>query len=384
MADADWRALFRPLPQTEDEVAALIALASLAGMTPRRLWRLLAADEPTKAWRQVLNAKIAPSGRAGDPSPGWTAQARLFSPAQRLHAHRQLGVSVDVFGGSTYPVRLRDDPYPPPVLFRLGSDGPLDRTAIAVVGTRRCTRYGRDVAHELGASLASADIDVVSGLARGIDAAGHAGALQTNPARTIAVVASGLDIVYPRGNRDLWHQVARHGRLLSEWPLGSPALKWRFPARNRLIAALSVAVVVIESAQTGGSMHTVDEAITRARPVFAVPGSIRSTASNGTHRLIADGAQILSSIEEFVATIAPNPRSARCVPATETPDLTTNAADNTDDGSWLLEWLGFTGATADAIVAGTGRSPAEVMLEIERQISAGRVARTGSMIERIR
>src|SRR5262249_38747100 len=149
---------------------------------------------------------------------------------------------------------------------------------------------GIDVAFELGRDLAAAGVAVVSGLAVGIDASAHAGALHAATSPPIAVVGSGLDVIYPRRNAVLWREVERRGLVLSQAPLGALPEKWRFPARNRLIAALADAVVVVESGTTGGSLHTVTEAVRRDRVVYAVPGPVRSDASAGTNRLLADGA----------------------------------------------------------------------------------------------
>jgi DNA processing protein len=172
---------------------------------------------------------------------------------------------------------------------------------VALVGTRAPTRYGIGVAAQFGADLSAAGVSVVSGLALGIDGAAHEGACGAG-APPVAVVAGGLDRVYPRRHERLWERVAASGAIVSESPASVPTEKWRFPVRNRLLAALSDIVVVVESRHHGGSRHTVDAAVDRGVPVGAVPGSIRSATSEGTNALLADGAfPVCSSADVLVA-----------------------------------------------------------------------------------
>ena len=187
-----------------------------------------------------------------------------------------------------WPPQLRDDPSPPDALYVSGDPSVLDRPRVAIIGTRRSSGAGRQTARELGNELADAGVCVVSGLAYGIDAAAHAGALQ-GAASPVAVVGTGLDVLYPAQNAELWRAVAAKGAVLSEYPPGTPPERWRFPARNRIIAALADVVVVVESHAAGGSLHTVEAALERGRTVMAVPGSVRSPASAGTNALLAAG-----------------------------------------------------------------------------------------------
>ena len=197
---------------------------------------------------------------------------RRIDPAAYWQAHAEAGIGVAALGSSAFPAPLAADDDPPAVIFWQGDLDHLAGVRAAVVGTRKATRYGLDVAHELGRRLAESGIAVVSGLALGIDGAAHAGALAAEAAPPVAVVGSGLDRVYPRAHGPLWRQVARAGVVLSEYPLGAPAAAWQFPARNRLIAALADVVVVVESQATGGAMGTAVEAARRGVPVLAVPG----------------------------------------------------------------------------------------------------------------
>jgi DNA processing protein len=250
------------------EEAYAAALASVSGIGPVTLRRLMEADPPSVAW--------ARAGHAGDVARIW-------------RRHEESGISVCWRGGPDYPPRLADDPDAPAVLFCVGDPTAVNRyPTVALVGTRSPTRYGIGVAAQLGADLAAAGVSVVSGLALGIDGAAHEGATAAG-APPIAVVAGGLDEPYPPRHARLWSRVAEQGAVFSESPAGVPTERWRFPVRNRLLAMLSDVVVVVESRHRGGSMYTVEAAAERGTPVGVVPGSIRSPASEGTNSLLADG-----------------------------------------------------------------------------------------------
>jgi DNA processing protein len=281
--------------------AYLVALAGLPRMGPIRLRALLAGDEPEAAWARVRQQRLVDvpgvvEALEGD-GPGllerWALVAGRTDVATHWRRHRDAGIEVLDPDSPGWPAVLVPDPDPPSVLFASGDLGALDGICVAVVGTRRCTQYGRDVASDLGRGLAAAGVRVVSGLALGIDAAAHAGALAAVGAPVVGVVGNGLDVHYPRRNASLYAQVAARGVLLSEYPLGTQPRRWTFPARNRLIAAFSRMVVVVESHVDGGSLHTVDEADRRDIEVRAVPGSVRSPASAGTNALIDGGRAVV-------------------------------------------------------------------------------------------
>jgi len=356
--------------ESDADVGALIALAGLPNLTPKRFWSLIALGSPSCVWKKVIAGGAPRHGRGRDAAIGWPGWSTLIDPEVEFERHRRCGVDVLPFGHEGYPDALLDDPEPPVVIFRHGPQPLDDRVRISIVGTRKCTPYGRDIARELGAALAGRGVDVVSGLASGIDAAAHAGAAGVDPSRTVAVVAGGVDVVYPVSNSSLYRTVGEHGALLSEWPLGARPEKWRFPARNRLVAALSAATVVVESPEKGGSMYTVDEALQRNRAVFAVPGNIHSPVSRGTNKLIADGAHALYDFEHLLDTVAP-----RSGPVPVQVKLGID--------SWLLEAIGWEPMALDAVVGECGRTPSEVTLEVERLIGNGAVRRLGGVIERV-
>ena len=286
-----------------DRGAHAAALATLPRATPWRLQRLLGKQDPAKVWKKVETGQMAKWVAGEDLHDVWRDHARgadLAAVAERLES---LDAWVTTRRSSQHPFAVSYDIDPAPILFRRGRVADPTAPAVAIVGTRRCTPTGRSVAMELGAGLAAAGVTVVSGLALGIDGAAHRGALAADAAPVVGVVGSGLDVVYPRGNRDLWDAVASAGTLLSEAPLGAEPEGWRFPARNRLLAALADVVVVVESKRAGGSMHTVEEAIRREVTVMAVPGSVRNPAAEGTNLLLSEGCAPACSTEDVLVAL---------------------------------------------------------------------------------
>jgi DNA processing protein len=274
------------------------ALASVPALRTDYLRSLLATMPPAAAWASVV---------AGGP---WAVAARRVDVAATWQAHREAGVEVLVPGDGRYPRVLAGEPGAPAVLFALGDPRVVDRhPRVAVVGTRGATRYGLGVAAQLGAELAGAGVAVVSGLALGIDGAAHEGATGARRAAggsagpPVAVVPRALDEPYPRAHGRLWERVAATGAVLSDVPVGTDVPRWRFPHRNRIMAALADVVVVVECHVAGGSLHTVRAAVRRGRSVGAVPGSIRSPASAGTNDLLADGCFVVRDAADVLVAL---------------------------------------------------------------------------------
>jgi len=282
--------------------ACAAALLGLPGMTPVRCAALLDGMGPPVAWSAV-RAGTHP----GDRARRFTAAARVVDPELVARRYHEVGADVLLPGSRGYPAALVGDPGAPAVLCALGDATVLEaRPAVALVGTRSATPYGAKVASELGRDLAGAGVVVVSGLARGIDAAAHSGALAAGPgaAPPVAVVGTGLDVHYPEEHRTLWERVAGAGAVLSESPLRTGPLPRVFPARNRIIAGLSDVVVVVESLRDGGSLYTAEAAARRAIPVCAVPGSVHSRASAGTNGLLVDGCAPVRDAADVLAAVA--------------------------------------------------------------------------------
>ena len=212
----------------------------------------------------------------------------------------QAGIQLLTWDDPNYPTYLREIPAPPPALYVQGEIREADRFAVAVVGTRRLTGYGRQVTRDLVAGLVQNGVTVVSGLARGIDAVAHKTAVEMN-GRTLAVLGSGLDCVYPTEHRALAQQIAAgHGAIISEYGLGIQPEAKNFPPRNRVISGLSLGVVVVEAGEQSGALITTKFAIEQDREVFAVPGNVTSPASRGPNRLIQQGAKLVTSVEDIL------------------------------------------------------------------------------------
>ena len=332
-----------------------ILLAGLPSVGPRRLREVLADHGAERGW----------SHAGGDPAA---------DPLAAVAAHRQAGVEVLREADPGYPSALRGDPDAPAVLFALGDLGALDHPRVAIVGTRRCTGTGGGVARELGRDLTEAGVGVVSGLALGIDGAAHRGVLDAG-GRPIAVVGSGVDIVYPSRHRDLWGQVRDHGVLLSECPLGTRPTAWRFPARNRIIAALADVVVVVESHAAGGSMHTVREAADRSIQVMAVPGSVRNPAAAGANQLLAEGCAPCRDATDVLVALGLSAASrGATVDHRAAPDPT---------GKAVLAAFDWEPATLEHLAVRTGLALAELAMALEALQRHGWVTAEGGWYERV-
>ncbi len=201
-----------------------------------------------------------------------------------------------------YPRRLKEIHQPPPVLYVRGEITPQDEWAVAIVGTRRMTPYGRQVTEEVAAFLARNGITVISGLALGVDSVSHQACLKAG-GRSIAVLGSGVDIIYPTENRKLAAEMIEGGAIISDYPLGTPPEGTNFPPRNRIIAGLSIAVVIVEAGQKSGALITANFSVNQGREVFAVPGKIHAPQSKGPNKLIQDGANPLLSPEDLMAVL---------------------------------------------------------------------------------
>jgi len=221
---------------------------------------------------------------------------------ERIGLDTRGAVGQITLGAAAYPENLREIASPPPRLYVRGTLAERDALAIAIVGSRAATPYGLAMAERLAADLAARGVTIVSGLARGIDSAAHRGALRVG-GRTIAVLGSGVDVIYPPENRRLARDIEAHGAVVSQFAPGTRPLPGYFPARNRVIAGLALAVVVVEAAEQSGSLITAGFAGEMGREVMAVPGLVTSAQSAGAHRLIQDGAALVQSWEDVVGLL---------------------------------------------------------------------------------
>lgn len=274
-----------------------------------------------------------------------------------------------------YPARLREISDPPVLLYLRGSLADADQFAVALVGSRRSSHYGSDMAARLAREIAGYGFTVVSGLARGIDAAAHRGALEKG--RTLACLGCGLDTIYPPENTPLAVRVAEHGALITENPLGTGPDGWRFPARNRVISGLSLGVVVVEAPPTSGALITAEFALEQGREVMAVPGPADRPSSRGCHRLIKEGAKLVETAEDILVEFG--------VPVGEQKaEQLALPLDLAPEEKRLLDLLSLQQRHADELVYETGWSPSQIssilmMLEIKgliKRLPGGSFLRT--------
>lgn len=254
-----------------------------------------------------------------------------------------------------YPQALLNIPDPPLLLYVKGRLALLNHSAIAVVGSRNATPQGINNAEAFSQSLSEAGLCVISGMAHGIDAAAHRGALQSQGG-SIAVVGTGLDKVYPSANRELAHALAATGTLISEFPLGMPPLAANFPRRNRIISGMSIGCLVIEASLQSGSLITARLALEQGRDVFAIPGSIHAPQSKGCHRLIKQGAKLVETAQDVLEELGPLPLPSGASPISIEIKLDANK----DLDFALLDHLGFDPVNIDTLVARSGLTMAEL------------------------
>lgn len=371
----------------------LAALARLPAMGPARLGALLGRWSPEEAWAQVLAGNVHRDERvvgearslSAELSRRWREAAVLLDVETLWAAHRNAGITVLWAHDSRFPRPLTEDPDPPAVLFCRGALATLEAPSVAIVGTRRCTHAGRAIAREFGEALAAAGVCVLSGLALGIDAAAHEGALESHRnggAAPAGIVGTGLDVVYPRRHAELWEAVADAGLLMSEYPLGTSPEPWRFPARNRILAGLCDVVVVVESHAKGGSLHTVEAALERDRTVMAVPGSVRSPASAGTNELLAIGCPPARDASDVLVALGLDSRTGRARLPPGTPARQTPARPAPSPGLEVLEALGWEPATLEQLTLRLGVAPGPLARELTELKVAGMVTCRGSWWER--
>ena len=276
---------------------ALSMISGLGGRTSKLLLDTFGSAEG------ILAASVKDLETVPGVGPRLSKAIRRGPDRKRLEAEisnvRRSGASVLGLGSANYPSLLLEIPDPPPVLFLLGRPPEPDRPRVAIVGTRRPTQAGLSLARELARDLAALGIEVVSGLARGIDSAAHLGALEGG-GTTLAVLGCGIDVLYPMRRRDLRNEIVARGTVVSEFPMRAPPIPEYFPRRNRIISGLSWGVVVVEAAARSGALLTAGLALEQGREVMAVPGDPRSRVAFGPNRLIQEGAKLVMSVADVL------------------------------------------------------------------------------------
>jgi DNA processing protein len=294
------------------------------------------------------------------------AVARALEWAQRP------GHALVALDHPAYPKALLEISDPPPLLYTVGRLELLSHPALAVVGSRNATAQGARNAQAFARALSDAGLTIVSGLALGVDAAAHRGGLEGRNS-TIAVLGTGVDVVYPPGNAALAREIASRGLLVSEFALGFPATKQNFPRRNRVISGLTLGTLVVEAALSSGSLITARAALEQGREVFAVPGSIHSPLSKGCHSLIKSGAKLVESAEDVLSELGALQSGGASLPGRDRVSPAATIRQSAGH-SPLLEQMGFDPVDIDSLCARAGLSAQQVSAELLRLEMAGQVA----------
>ncbi|MGA1747105.1 MAG: DNA-processing protein DprA [Ilumatobacteraceae bacterium] len=363
---------------TDDRVAGAV-LAGLGSMSRRRLLDVCLHGSMSDAFDRLRSGRT-PAGSMRMPTTllqRLASQARAADPEATAHRLDHLGIGVVSAASHDYPTALGADPERPAVLFHLGSLGVLDAPRVGIVGTRNATAAGRATARELGEGLAAAGVCVVSGLALGVDAAAHQGALAVgaDAARAVAVVGNGLDSCYPRHNLGLFDALRSEHLIISEWPPDTPPDAFRFPLRNRIIAALSEVLIVVESRERGGSLITARACLDRGVEVMVVPGSPRSRSSIGTNLLLRDGATPVTCVDDVLDALGSGVRH-----------LSVAGAGGTTEGI-RAEILGRVlegPTTLDALVADCDLGIGEAVVAVGDLITSGHLTERDGWLEACR
>ncbi len=294
-------------------------------------------------------------------------QLDLDAELDKLAQHHVQALTWD---DSDYPPRLLQIPDPPPVLYVRGQLTAEDEWAVAVVGTRRASAYGKTVTQRLATDLAVNHVTLVSGLARGIDAEAHRAALQAG-GRTIAVLGCGLDLVYPPEHRNLAREIIENGALVSEYPLGTRPEASNFPPRNRIISGLSLGVLIVEAGLKSGALITADFAADQGRDVFAVPGNLFVRSSEGANRLIQDGAKLVTGAEDILEEL-------NLMLVAEQAEVRAMAPE-TETEARLLQYLSMEPVHVDEIALQSGLLISEVTSNLALMELKGMVRQVGGM-----
>jgi len=343
-------------PSLLEEKFELVTLSSLPSMSHSRMLELLTVfGSPRSALKAIESGEKCGSinSRILD---CWSKVLSSRKPEEYVRKIESMGIQTVVFGEESYPYLLSQIRKPPWVLFLRGSLPSAEEPLIAIVGSRKASAYGLEVAEWLARGLAKSGVIVVSGAAYGIDSAAHRGSLQSG-GRTIAVLGSGVDVPYPSSNAGLLKEIARNGCVISEYPPGTRPSKQNFPERNRIIAGISLGVVVVEASRRSGALGTVSYALEENREVMAVPGPIFSQNSEGTNELISLGAAAVTCPQDILSFIG-----------FEQEPSTTLSASISSDSKSVLEILSAGGMDSESISRISGMEASRILsilLELE-------------------
>lgn len=294
-------------PEPSAELLSAMALSLAEGVGPKLQAALLSEfGTAQNVMAQPLEALLRVPGIGVKTVAAFQVDGLLAEARELLAECQRLNIDVITRSSPDYPRRLLEICDPPTVIYRRGVILPQDELAIAIVGSRRCTAYGRRHSERLAAALSRAGFTIISGLARGIDSAAHRGALQSG-GRTLAVLASGVRDIYPPEHKELAEEICLQGALLSEMPSNQRPFPGLFPQRNRIISGLCLGVIIIEATRNSGALYTARHAMEQGREVFALPGQVDSLASEGCHDLIRDGVTLVRGVDDVLSALGPLP-----------------------------------------------------------------------------
>ncbi len=353
-----------------ENLAYWVGFSKVAGIGPMRLRKLLDYfGDIQSAWQANLG-ELAALGLERRAIENLALARQNLDLEAELRKIEDLGVSVFTWKSADYPAQLRNIPDPPFILYLRGEILPQDEWALAVVGTRSASVYGKEVTRMLVSGLAASGVTIVSGLALGIDTQAHQSALDAG-GRTLTVLGSGVDNIYPKRNQKLAEKILQRGAIISEFPLGTRPESGNFPRRNRIISGLSLGTLMVEGSERSGARITIDYALEQGREALAVPGNIFSRGSKGPNKLIQAGAKAITSIgdilEELNLTMVTQHTEAKAI----IPDSPTEAA--------LLEHLSADPLHVDELGRATGLSSAELSSTLTMMELKGQVRQVGGM-----
>ena len=351
-----------------DELARWLALGRVKGLGGVGFKKLASSfADPTGAFLASSAELERVEGLHREAIDGLVNFSAWVEIGDELRRIGDAGVKVVPFTSSQYPARLRMIADPPPVLYMKGTLNAEDDKAVALVGSRSASDYGRRVARDLARGLAALGFTVVSGMARGIDGAAHESALQAG-GRTVAVLGSGVERPYPPEHEGLYRRISEKGAVVSELPIGTRPMAYNFPARNRLISGLSLGVVVVEATEKSGSLITAALALEQGREVFAVPGEAGASRSRGAHQLIRQGAKLVETVNDIIEEIAP--QLARRAGSAAQPAARVLPPNATESTRRILLLLQDNPLQVDQVIERSGLPAAQVLailLDLELQ-----------------
>ncbi|MBU7008253.1 DNA-processing protein DprA [Phosphitispora fastidiosa] len=343
-----------------DSKAYYVLLSMVEGLGPRRLAALIEfMGSAEKVWYGSEAALRSIPGIPAKVISSLLDRRRELKPEAETQKLADSGIGVISIEEPEYPLLLKNIFDPPKILYFKGKKSILNKEMFAIVGARKATHYGLTAARAIAGELSHAGLGIVSGMARGIDTAAHRGALDSGGI-TIAVLGCGVDVVYPRENRNIMEEIIQKGAVISEFPPGTSPVAGNFPQRNRLISGLSCGVLVIEAAEKSGSLITVDFALEQGREVFAVPGQVTNRMNRGCHRLIRQGACLVENAGDILEELGLAVPDQGVLPGRELCGVSGNIY-LTDEEKRVYNIISDDPISSETIICSTGIRPSEVM-----------------------